>query len=316
MEVKVRTIKLGVEAGIKTWLDEFVEFLKNQDLSMITIRGYSYDLSNFNTWLERIYDKPIMLDEITSHDIASYRQYLVETKKLKATSINRKIQAIRRLFSWCTNEFKLKNDNSKRIKSLKSATRYCPGGLSPKEVHAFLSVSGTSSHGLSKRNYALVQTLIQTGLRVSELIGLKLSDLTVHARSGKIRICAGKGLKEREVPLNTAVRRALMAYLKTRTNYTPEDHVFLTMRNKPYSIRGLQRIIQSLARRANITRIPVSPHTLRHTFAINFLKANPNKLVELSNLMGHESLDTTAIYVKPTQEEMAENLERSSLNAY
>ena len=75
-------------------------------------------------------------------------------------------------------------------------------------------------------------------------------------------------------------------------------------------------MISELARRAKITRISVSPHTLRHTFALSYLQHNPGKLVELADLLGHDSLDTTAIYTRPSSESLAQDLERSPLNVY
>ncbi len=81
------------------------------------------------------------------------------------------------------------------------------------------------------------------------------------------------------------------------------------------SVRSLQSLVSELARRAKITRIHVTAHSTRHTFALQFLERNPGKLVELAALLGHESLDTTAVYLRPSQEELAEGVERSRLNA-
>jgi integrase/recombinase XerC len=80
------------------------------------------------------------------------------------------------------------------------------------------------------------------------------------------------------------------------------------------SVRSIQSLISKLARRAHITRIAVSAHTLRHTFALGYLKQNPGKLVELGTLLGHESLDTTAIYTLPSEEDLAADVERSNYN--
>ena len=78
--------------------------------------------------------------------------------------------------------------------------------------------------------------------------------------------------------------------------------------------RTIQAVIFHLAQRAKIERVRVSAHTLRHTFALNYLRQSPGKLVELASLLGHESLDTTAIYTRPSREELAQDLERSRLN--
>ena len=82
------------------------------------------------------------------------------------------------------------------------------------------------------------------------------------------------------------------------------------------AVRSTQNLIAQLARRAKITRVRVSPHTFRHTFALHYLRQNPGKLVELASLLGHESLDTTALYTRPSIDDLAEDLERSRLNVY
>jgi site-specific recombinase XerD len=92
--------------------------------------------------------------------------------------------------------------------------------------------------------------------------------------------------------------------------------VFTSKRNTPITVRALQKIITALAARAKIERIAVTAHTLRHTFARNYLQANPGNLVELAMLLGHESLDTTAIYTKASKQSLAEAVERSELNIY
>lgn len=137
----------------------------------------------------------------------------------------------------------------------------------------------------------------------------------LRERAGSARIRQGKGRKEREIPLNSSARRGLRAYLASREPLEPSDSLFLSEKGAPLSVRSIQSVFTELARRAKITRLPVSPHTTRHTFALAFLKRHPGKLVELAALLGHESLDTTSIYTLPSQEEMADDLETSGLNA-
>jgi len=109
--------------------------------------------------------------------------------------------------------------------------------------------------------------------------------------------------------LNSKARRALKLYLSSRNTESGTDYVFLSERQTPLSTRSIQAIVTALAKRAGIKRIKISPHTLRHTFAINYLKQNSSNIVQLANLMGHESLDTTAIYTQPSMEDLADNLE-------
>jgi site-specific recombinase XerD len=183
--------------------------------------------------------------------------------------------------------------------------------LSESETQALLRAAGQTRHGLAKRNYALVTLLLESGLRVGELCELRLSDLNLRDRSGQVGVREGKGRKPREVPLNASARRALRLYLASREHLQPEDYVFLSERGgKPLALRTVEATLAHLGRRAHIQRLAVTPHLLRHTFAQRYLKRNPGKLVELAALLGHESLDTTALYTRPTAEQLAAGVER------
>jgi site-specific recombinase XerD len=148
---------------------------------------------------------------------------------------------------------------------------------------------------------------------VSEAAALRIEDLEIHERQGRVRI-RGKGNRERAVPLNATARRALQAYLDEREETGTQDPVFLSDTGAALSVRSIQSLISELARRAHITRIAISAHTLRHTFALGYLRQNPGKLVELATLLGHESLDTTAMYALPSEEDLAAGVERSTYN--
>jgi integrase/recombinase XerC len=117
------------------------------------------------------------------------------------------------------------------------------------------------------------------------------------------------------VPLNATARRAIRAYLDTRSSVTTKaDPLFTSNREGAMPVRSIQAVIASVARRARVKRVRISAHTLRHTFALGYLRDNPGKLVELAMLLGHESLDTTAVYTRPSEEDLAADLERSHLN--
>jgi integrase/recombinase XerC len=189
-------------------------------------------------------------------------------------------------------------------------------GLTDGDVHALLRAAGASSHGLAARNYALVQLMLQAGLRVGEVTTLRIADITISDRSGSVRIRHGKGLKAREVPLNATARRALKPFLEGRptSSKKADAPLFVSNRETAMPVRTIQAVIASLARRARLKRVAVSAHTLRHTFALGYLRDNPGKLVELASLLGHDSLDTTAVYTRPSREDLAADLERSHLN--
>jgi site-specific recombinase XerD len=294
-------------------LQAFARSLGDQDLSPVTVRDYLHDLHRFRIWIEqrRGRRREILLGRLTTVQLVNYRQHLLGVERLKATTINRKIQALKKLLGWARQKGHLKLDVAGAVQFVRVEKRLRPRGLTEAEIQALLRAAGQTGHGLAKRNYALLEVLLETGLRVGEVAALRIGDLTMHSRSGVVRVREGKGRKQREVPLNSPVRRALQLYFKDREK-RDEDYVFLSERGgKPLSLRTMQATVSELARRARIMRIPVSPHTMRHSFALRYLKHNPGKLVELATLLGHESLDTTAVYTRPSPAELAADLERS-----
>lgn len=297
------------------WIEKFKANLLKQDMSERTINGYLYDLKVFKTWMDDFYQQPIDFIQITTTDLQAYREYLVRVKRYKVSSINRRIQAIKRFYSWLLKTTKNTLEHpAKNIRFMRSPKRTQPTTLTRKEVNRLLTAAGQSLHGLAKRNKALVQLILQSGMRIGEVAQLQKRDLVVQERSGYVKVVDGKGHKFREIPLNTAARRALKDYFETLNDLNLEDYVFISKRCTPQTIRGIQKILQSIVKRADITRIPVSAHTLRHTFAANYLNANPGALVALSTLLGHDSLNTTAIYTKVSREDLSESVEKSELN--
>jgi site-specific recombinase XerD len=301
-------------------LAQFKESLRDQDLSPVTVRGYRHDLERFRAWLGQhdslkkggVSEGAVPLDRITAVDLVNYRQHLIRAEGLQATTINRKVQALKKLFRWARESGRIKQDVSVDLQFMKVGQRLRPPALSESETQALLRAAGQTRHGLAKRNYALVTLLLESGLRVSEVCALLLGDLNLRDRSGRVRVREGKGRKQREVPLNSNARRALRLYLAPRKHSQAEDYVFLSERGgKPLALRTVEATLAELGHRAHIRRLSVTPHLMRHTFAQRYLKHNPGKLVELAALLGHESLDTTAIYTRPTAEQLAASLEKA-----
>jgi len=292
-----------------SWTEEFRRALAREDLALTTVRAYHGDLDAFLRWYA-----PNPVAALTVVDLISYRQHLSDERNLKPASVNRKLEALRRFCRWAHQKGKLGSNVAAEVKLARPVRGVRPAGLTDAEALGLLRAAGQSPHGLGKRNYALLQVMLQAGLRVGEVAALRISDVQLRERTGTVRVRHGKGWKEREVPLNASARRGVSAYLKSRKAHRAHDPLFCSETGAAISVRSIQAMVSNLARRAKITRIPVSAHTTRHTFALGFLKQNPGKLVELAALLGHESLDTTAIYTQPSVEEMAEDMERSRLN--
>jgi site-specific recombinase XerD len=295
------------------WMAAFLASLARDDLAPATLRGYRYDLRHFVAWHGTVHDKPFAIAGLAEYELIAYRQHMVAAGRRPAT-VNRRLDALRRLCRWARGTGALEADAIGSVRPMRTTRNQQPAGLTDVETHALLRAAGASSHGLAARNYALAQIMLQAGLRIGEVAALTVADISMSDRSGSVRIRQGKGLKARDVPLNATGRRALKQHLEQRGAPGKTAALFTSSRETAMPVRSIQAVIASLARRARLTRVPVSAHTLRHTFALGYLRDNPGKLVELASLLGHESLDTTAVYTRPSRDDLAADLERSHLN--
>ncbi|MFL5257622.1 MAG: tyrosine-type recombinase/integrase [Rhodopila sp.] len=295
----------------------FLASLAHDDLAPATLRGYRYDLLHFLAWHGTVQNNPFTLEGLAEYELIAYRQHMVAAGRRPAT-INRRLDALRRLCRWARGTGMLSVDAAGNVRPMRTIRNRQPVGLTDVEIHALLRAAGASSHGLAARNYALVQLMLQAGLRVGEVAALKVGDITMSDRSGSVRIRQGKGLKARDVPLNATARRALKQHLDHRQvgRQVPgrDAPLFVSSRETAMPVRTIQSVIASIARRARLKRVAVSAHTLRHSFALGYLRDNPGKLLELAGLLGHESLDTTVVYTRPSRDDLAADLERSHLN--
>lgn len=299
---------------MKTLLHDFEKNLRKKDLSVHTVKNYLSDITQFLLWFQSL-DSNLDLKHLNLQHISAYKDHLCHKKRQKTASVNRSLQSLKNFFRFLVAKKFLKHDPTENIKFLKKVKSTQPQALNKSEIHKLLSATAHSSHGTQKRNYALVQIFLQTGMRLSEALDLELRDLELFQRSGSIRIVHGKGGKERTVPLNKTARRALRSYLETRHAVVSES-VFLSKQRKKMTARTVQKLITKLADMAGIHRIHVTPHVLRHSFALNYLRANPDCLVELSVLLGHDSLDTTSIYTTPSKDRLLDTVESSGNSLY
>lgn len=158
----------------------------------------------------------------------------------------------------------------------------------------------------ARRDEALLNLLLYTGLRVSEVAALRVEDAVLNERSGKVIVRSGKGRKYREVPLHRETRGSLQSYLEVRLDGgggdKPGSYLFVGQRG-PLGVRGIQMRLRALGKAAGME---VTPHQLRHTFATRLLREAGADLVTVAALLGHESVTTTAIYTRPGEADLAE----------
>jgi site-specific recombinase XerD len=296
-------------------LAAFRHQLMARDLAPATGRAYLHDLAWFQTWLAWVHeDATPLLTQVRTVDLAAFRTYLIHEQAHTPATVNRRLQGLRLFFQWLYDCHWTTENPAAHLRFMRKAGTRQPLALRRREVFALIHAGAASPHRLAARNVALVQLMLQAGLRVGEVTALTHRDVQLHTRSGTVHVRDGKGRKARDIPLNATVRRALQAYLDTLRDVSAPTPVFLSKRGTALAVRSVQAVVTRLAVHAGIQRIPVSAHTLRHTFAVHYLQRHPGKLRDLADLLGHESLDTTALYTKPSRDDVAADLERSPLN--
>ena len=274
-------------------------------LSQNTIDAYSRDLEKLSLFLEEnnINFSPISIDETT------IQQFIYQVaKKVTSRSQARIISGLRSFFDYLIFEEYRKTNPTDLIEAPKIG-RKLPETLSEDEINELIS-SIDLSHTQGERNRAIIETMYSCGLRVSEIITLKISDLFFE--EGFVRVI-GKGNKQRFVPIHLTAQKYILSYTKHNRNLTKpqkgfEDIVFLNRRGKKLTRQMIFIILKDLAGKINLSQ-KISPHTLRHSFATHLLK-NGADLTAIQQMLGHESITTTEIYVhldKSYLKEVVEN---------
>lgn len=268
-----------------------------------TLQAYMSDLKRYQDFANNL--KEIASpEEVQLMDLHSYLQFLVEDCFLSERSMARNISTLRSFHSFLFSEELCSKDPSERLESPRFG-RKLPVVLSIEEVEAlFAAIDHSTPHGI--RNRAMLEVLYSSGLRVSELIDLELSRM--YLEDGYLNIL-GKGRKERLVPLGEPASNALSHYLKdVRLNYPiqtgHDDFVFLNKRGRKISRIMVFQIIKDLCLKVDIKK-NVSPHTFRHTFATHLIEGGAD-LRAVQDMLGHESITTTEIYLHMDQQYLQE----------
>lgn len=283
-------------------IKEFENYLKTQDFTENTIKSYTKDVELFMRWYIDTTGQEFKPENLTEFDLVEYKSYLLR-QNLKPSTVNRSIISLRKFVHFLLDRGLVRKDISTRLKQVKDTTRnLSPVVLDKKDIYKFRR----TVHQFGKtRDIALVELLLNTGMRISEAINLKLEDIEISERKGKVKIW-GKGRNYREVPLNSDARKYLSEYINKRP-YSPTDYLFVTSTGKPLTRNTAYKIILKYAKLAGID---LHPHMLRHFFAQTLIDKGLN-IYDVQQLLGHQRIETTLRYKKPNaklQEEMVENL--------
>lgn len=261
-------------------------------LSQNTIESYSRDLDKLTLFLEEndIKSSPISIDK------TMVQQFIYEVaKKVNPRSQARIISGLRSFFDYLVFE-DYRETNPTDLLEAPKIGRKLPDTLSEEEINELISAVDLS-HSQGERNRTILETMYSCGLRVSELVTLKISDLFFE--EGFIKV-TGKGNKERFVPIHYNAQKYITIYIsEIRSHLKPskgfEDTLFLNRRGKGLTRQMIFTILKDLSVKINLNK-KISPHTLRHSFATHLLK-NGADLRAIQQMLGHESITTTEVYV-------------------
>jgi len=280
-------------------IDAFCDQVWLQDgLAQTSLASYRRDLGAWAKWLEQA-GRTLLAAQRGDVEGFLAAQY---ADRAKATSIARRLSSLRRFYALQVQLGTLAADPTLRVRSPKLPRRL-PKNVSEREVDALLSAPVTETV-LGLRDRAMLETLYATGLRVSELTGLKIAQVSLDM--GVVRVL-GKGRRERLVPLGEEAIAWIKRYLAdARTGLADggkSDALFLTARRTPMTRQGFWLLIKRYGRKAGIPAARLSPHVLRHAFATHLLNHGADlRVVQL--LLGHADITTTTIYTHVARERL------------
>lgn len=272
----------------------FEEYLEQHHLAPATIRNYLADVRGFVRWMEAS-PNGTSGRKLQAADLNRYRAYLVERSGQSAATVNRRLQSLR-LLGRCVQEKGKSRDNPAQAIRLvqnghgEESTRI----LDEREVAALVvALRAGARRSLMPRDYAIVELMLQAGLRVNEVAGLKKSDIVPTAYGLRLLVRGSSEQQVRQVPLNETLAHALREYIEVRPAAPEVEQLFVSQQGKPLSTRSIQRLIEAYGEAAQLE--DVCANSLRHTCAKKMLEEkNPPEMV--AQWLGYKNVDSLNRY--------------------
>jgi len=285
------------------YIDDFIDYLViEKGLSINTQDSYRFDMQEFTNYLNK--EKINNLNDIKEQDLINYLEYLKTDKKLQPRSIERHLTTLRSLYKYLVKNEIVKSDITLNIDNMKLG-RHLPDVLSIDEVDNLLNIKINSPYDI--RTKAMLEIMYSSGLRVSELVNLELSDIDIYNDTILIN---GKGSKERIVPIGDVAKKYLHDYLEVRNSLIKSKNgnpnkLFLNNHGLPITRNGFNFLLNNILKEKGIKK-KVTPHTLRHSFATHMLD-NGADLRTIQELLGHSDIVTTRIYTHISKKQVHDN---------
>ena len=281
-------------------LRSFFNFLIiEKGLSKNTVKAYETDIKGFIKWINKNNKQSLL--NIKESSVNQYISYLFNLK-LKSSSVNRKISSLKSFYLFLLKKKLIRYSPFSEVISPKQE-KYLPASMSESEVEKLLN-SPDASKEIEQRDKAMIEMLYATGMRISELVNLKITDIDMNRSVIKVM---GKGSKERLIPFGESASEALFNYLKIRKDSSSKE-VFISNRGRKITRVAFWQRIKVYLLRENL-KISISPHTLRHAFATHLLNRGAD-LRSVQLLLGHSDLSTTQIYTHIAKQRLGDVLKK------
>ena len=280
------------------FIEEFIDYLRfERKYSENTISSYKRDLNKMNIYIKKEFTK------LNKKDIKNYIQKL--SKEENTSSVSRCISTLKSFYKFLEIN-KYTNSNPLTTITNPKTQKKLPKVLSEEEIDKLLDINLNTN--FDYRNKAMLELMYSSGLRVSELVNLKVNDIDLVNSSVRI---FGKGSKERIIPLNDyatiALKNYILYYRTSLFKHGENNYLFLNNHGNKMTRQGFFKILSKIAKEKNI-KTEFSPHTLRHSFATHLLKHGAD-LRSIQELLGHSDISTTQIYTHITEERLQKNYE-------
>ena len=280
-------------------LRSFLNYLLvDKGLSNNTAKAYEADISSFFQWLD---NEDLKYKNLQEDHINQYISFLFQ-RKMRSSSVNRKISSIKSFYIFLVKRNFLKNSPLNDLVTPKQE-KYLPESMSEAEVDKLLN-SPDVSNKIENRDKAMIEMLYATGMRISELVNLKMTDVDMKRCVVKV---FGKGSKERLVPFGETALDSLRSYLNEREQSSSKE-IFLSNRGKKMTRVAFWQRVKVYLIRENLKN-SISPHTLRHAFATHLLNRGAD-LRSVQLLLGHSDLSTTQIYTHIAKQRLSDVLKK------
>ena len=311
------------------YLNDFLDYMITiQNKSKNTVKEYNYDLATFlrfikmhfkltdETDLKMIEFNDVTIDtlkKVKLEDLHAFLGYLTKNFNSKATTRSRKVSSLRIFFNYLCQKNLLEINPTQNLETPKIGKRL-PRYLTLEDSKKLLDIASNEDNRNSERNYAITTLFLNCGMRLSELVGINLTDIVWDECQMNV---IGKGNKERTIYLNKACIRALEDYIrvrpKTGLKADAEKALFLSERKQRISRRMVQEIIYSELKQAGLDTTKFSVHKLRHTAATLMYQYGQVDIRALQELLGHESISTTEIYTHVSNNQVRDAVKRNPL---